>query len=209
VSPRPQIAHLRRPEILGAAAEVIRERGIQNTRIADVAERIGTSAPAVLYYFESKGELLSQALVAAEEGFYAEFETQLEVRQSARERLVLLVQACLEEGDYDAALWMELWPRALREPDLARTRKELDSRWRATIATIIRQGQANGEFRSADPDDLALVLASLLDGLAIQVTLGDPCVSVGGARRLCLDLLERELDCELAEAALSTAGVAR
>src|SRR5919201_2307412 len=81
VSPRPPIAHLRRPEILGAAAEVIRERGLQNTRIADVAERVGTSAPAVLYYFESKSELLSEALVAAEEGFYAEFEAQLELRQ--------------------------------------------------------------------------------------------------------------------------------
>jgi AcrR family transcriptional regulator len=33
---------------------VIRERGVSATRIADVAERMGTSAPAVLYYFESK-----------------------------------------------------------------------------------------------------------------------------------------------------------
>jgi AcrR family transcriptional regulator len=72
VSPRPQIGHLRRPAILSAAAEVIRERGLDGTRIADVAERIGASPPAVLYYFESKAELLREALVFAEESFYAE-----------------------------------------------------------------------------------------------------------------------------------------
>ncbi|MGZ5356559.1 MAG: helix-turn-helix domain-containing protein, partial [Solirubrobacterales bacterium] len=52
MSPRPQIDHIRRPQILDAAAEVIAERGIAATRIADVAERAGTSAPAVLYWFD-------------------------------------------------------------------------------------------------------------------------------------------------------------
>jgi AcrR family transcriptional regulator len=48
LSPRPQIDHIRKPQILAAAAEVIAERGLASTRIADVAERAGTSAPAVL-----------------------------------------------------------------------------------------------------------------------------------------------------------------
>jgi len=49
MSPRPQIDHIRKPQLLGAAAEVISERGVEGTRIADVAERAGTSPPAVLY----------------------------------------------------------------------------------------------------------------------------------------------------------------
>jgi AcrR family transcriptional regulator len=49
VSPRPQIDHVRRPQILAAAAEVIAERGLAKTRIADVAERAETSSPAVIY----------------------------------------------------------------------------------------------------------------------------------------------------------------
>jgi len=43
VSPRPQIDHIRRPQLLRAAADVIVERGLASTRIADVAERAGTS----------------------------------------------------------------------------------------------------------------------------------------------------------------------
>ena len=50
---RPQTAHLRRPEILAAATDVLRERGVNATRIADVTDRIGASAPSILYYFET------------------------------------------------------------------------------------------------------------------------------------------------------------
>ena len=46
MSPRPSIDHIRRPQILAAAAEVIAERGVAATRIADVAERSGVSPPA-------------------------------------------------------------------------------------------------------------------------------------------------------------------
>ena len=58
------------------------------------------------------------------------------------------------EGDYDAALWMELWARALRDPELAATRAELDGRWRQTIAEVVRYGQERGEFGPADPDEV-------------------------------------------------------
>ncbi len=72
MSPRPSTAHVRRPAILTAAAEVISERGVQNTRISDVAERAGTSAPGVLYWFPTKDELLAEALQFSDDRFYAE-----------------------------------------------------------------------------------------------------------------------------------------
>ena len=70
MSPRPTLGHVRRPAILAAAAEVISERGVVGTRIADVAARAGTSAPGVLYWFESKDQLLSEALVYSDDRFY-------------------------------------------------------------------------------------------------------------------------------------------
>ena len=60
MSPRPQIDHIRKPQLLAAAAEVISERGVEATRIADVAERAGTSPAAVLYWFESRDELVDK-----------------------------------------------------------------------------------------------------------------------------------------------------
>jgi len=194
---RPQTAHLRRPEILAAATEVIRERGVNATRIADVADRVGASAPSILYYFESKEELLREALTFAEERFYDELEGELTRIPSARDRLVWLVESALAAGDYDAVLWIELWPHALRSDEVAATREALDKRWRAAISSIIREGQRRGEFAGGDADELTLLVSSLLDGLMIQVAMEDRDVTPSRAREMCLGVLERELGCAL------------
>ena len=154
MSPRPRLDHVRRPAILAAAAEVIRERGLEHARVADVAERAGTSAPSILYYFASKAELLNEALTSAEERYYEDLERELAGIESARERLVKIVGGGAGEGDYDAALWMELWAKALRDPELAATRADLDGRWREAIAEVVRYGQERGEFGPAEPEGL-------------------------------------------------------
>src|SRR5215211_5006173 len=107
VSPRPRLDHVRRPEILAAAAEVIRQRGLENARVVDVAERAGTSPPSVLYYFASKAELLKEALTTAEERFYEDLERELAGIDGAPERMLKIIESACGEGDYDAALWME------------------------------------------------------------------------------------------------------
>jgi AcrR family transcriptional regulator len=183
--------------MLAAAAEVIRERGLDRARVSDVAERAGTSAPSVLYYFASKAELLREALVSAEEGYYEQLERELIEIESARERLVKIVGGGAADGDYDAALWMELWAKALSDPELAVTRAELDGRWRRTIAEVVRYGQQRGEFGAAEPEGFALLLGSLLDGLAVQIALGDAEVTPQRAQELSFALAERELGCEL------------
>ena len=93
MSPRPQIDHVRRPQILAAAAEVIAERGLVKTRIADVAERAGTSPPAVLYWFRSKDELLAEALTVDEERFYVEMRERIHLLERPRDQLRFMIEA--------------------------------------------------------------------------------------------------------------------
>ena len=85
MSPRPTTGHVRRPAILTAAAAVIAERGVIGTRIADVAERAGTSAPGVLYWFATKDELLTEALAFSDDRFYAELSGRLAELATARD----------------------------------------------------------------------------------------------------------------------------
>jgi AcrR family transcriptional regulator len=193
LSPRPSTAHLRRPAILTAAAEVISERGVQNTRISDVAERAGTSAPGVLYWFPTKDQLLVEALQFSDDRFYADLTGELEQLATAAEKLGRMVELWPAEGDGETVLWMELWVRALRDSRLAATREGLDRRWRDAIADIIREGQASGEFGPADADDVALVLGAVMDGFAIQLALGDPAVTADTVKRHCLALAEARL----------------
>ena len=194
MSPRPSNAHVRRPAILTAAAEVISERGVQNTRIRDVAERAGTSAPGVLYWFPSKDALLAEALTFSDDRFYDSLTEELEDLDSASDRLARLVELWPSDGDGETVLWMELWVRALRDPKLAETRQRLDRRWREALAEVIREGQASGEFGGDDADDLALLLGALMDGYAIQLALGDPAVTTDLVRRHCLRLATRGVE---------------
>jgi AcrR family transcriptional regulator len=200
MSPRPKVDHLRKPQIVAAAAEVLYERGLFDTRIGDIAERAGTSSPTILYYFESKDRLLEEAVEYADRGFYERLADGQDRAGSPGERLVdLIEQTSLGPGGLnDYTLWMEIWVRARRDESVRRTYVELDRRQRALIAEIVREGQHEGEFNAAaDPDDFAVVLSGLLDGLGVQVTLGQPDVTPERMVDRCLAVASRELGCEL------------
>jgi len=198
LSPRPQIDHLRKPQLLKAAAGVIAGRGIASTRIADIAERAGTSPAAVLYWFKTKDELLAEALTVEDERFYLELTDRMNALARPRDRLRLMLEASAEE--YDWTLWMELWTRALRDGSTKVARRRLDDRWRDQIAEVIRDGQEAGEFGRADPEAVAVVLAALIDGLAVQVTLGDPLVSKEQMLWYALEIAEALLHTDLRRA---------
>jgi AcrR family transcriptional regulator len=196
MSPRPQIDHIRRPQLLEAAADVIAERGFTATRIADVAERAGTSPAAVLYWFRSRDELLAEALTYAEESFHERFARTLAELPRPRDRLLALIDASVGPGA-DWVLWIELWARALRDADLRGARQRLDDRWRTLIATIVADGVHTGDFDDVDPERVAIELASMIDGLAVQIALGDGLVTPGEMRTVCLEVAERLLGVEL------------
>ena len=72
------VADVRRDQMLVAAAHLIAERGFSDTRIADVAERVGASPALVIYYFGTKDSLLTEALRWSERSFYAAVEDMLQ-----------------------------------------------------------------------------------------------------------------------------------
>ena len=194
----------RRQEILDAAARVITERGLAETRISDIAERAGVSPGLILYYFESKDRLLSEALTFANDQFYLRMSREIRRIPSAREQLRRLIDLSVpghlpEYGRVDEwALWIEVWVRALRDPDMAKDREVLDQRWRSQIADIIRGGQTSGEFSSTlDPDELSLRIAALIDGLAIQVIMNDSLVTAERMHRTTMEVAAQTLGFEL------------
>ena len=190
MSPRPAIDHVRKPQILDAAAEVIVERGLVNTRIADVAERAGTSAPAVLYWFETREQLLTAALIADEEAFAARVGERLDEAPGAAEKLMLLIEATVAEPRID--LWIELWARSLHDPEAARERLRRDRVWRSLFAEVIGAGRGAGEFDPAvDPELAALSITSFMDGLSVQMTLRDPTLTPGLMDSLLVEHAER------------------
>ena len=212
MSPRPRVDHLRRPQIVEAAAEVLYERGLFDTRIGDIAERAGTSAPTILYYFESKDRLLEEAVDQTDREFYSRLlEGQARYEHASDKLVHLIEETSLGPGGLsDWTLWMEIWVRARRDESVRESYFELDRRQRKLIADIVRDGQATGEFSArADADAFAIALSGLMDGLGVQVTLGQPDVAPERMIAICLALASTELGCELRAARPATAATTR
>ena len=191
-------ADQRRDHMLRAALEVIAERGFPETRIADVAERVGTSPALVIYYFKTKDNLLTEAMRFAEDSWYDLGARRMAVIDSAGERLEEIVaMTCLPQADDELpeswTLWLDLWAQSVRHREVASVREEFDSRWRETIAGVVRDGQESGEFKDIDAADFSITFSALLDGFAIQIALDDPVVDPDRAFQASMRFASQEL----------------
>jgi len=194
----PGTADQRREQMLQAALEVMAERGYAETRIADVAERAGTSPALVIYYFKTKDQLLTEAIRYSEDNWYAAGIRRMAAIPTAAGQLEELVaMSCLPEADDEPlsswGLWLDLWAQSVRHPAVAGVRQKFDERWRETISSLVLAGQAAGEFGPVDPADFAIALSALLDGLAVQIALGDTVVSPHRAFELSMRFAAKEL----------------
>jgi AcrR family transcriptional regulator len=190
-------ADQRREQMLRAALDVIVERGYAESRIADVAERAGTSPALVIYYFKTKDQLLTEAIRFSEDSWYEAGTRRMEQIPTAAGKLEELVaMCCLPEADTEPTswvLWLDLWSQAVHHPEVASVRQKFDERWRELICSLVVAGQEAGEFGPVDPGEFAALFSSLLDGLAVQIALADPVVSSTRAFELAMGFAAGQL----------------
>ena len=192
------VADVRREQMLAAAATLIAERGFTETRIADVAARVGASPALVIYYFRTKDNLLTEALRWSESAWYDAVYQMLETTTSFKDRLETLVAWTLlpdAQGELpgDWGLWFDLWAQAFRHAEVKKDRVELDQQWRELITRLVQGGIDAGEVAPMDVESFAVMWTSLLDGLVVQVALDDPHVTGERAQQIALDVARKEL----------------
>jgi AcrR family transcriptional regulator len=164
-------ADVRREEILRATCREVIARGFASTRVGDVAAALGVSSGLVFYHFTSKENLLGEAFRYAAEEDLERLAATAAGGGSALQRLDRILRLYSPAGSSDAwVLWIDAWSQALRDPELAEVSRQLDLRWKQTLAAVIREGMVAGEFACPDPDATAWRLTALLDGLGVQVT---------------------------------------
>jgi AcrR family transcriptional regulator len=195
----------RRAQMLRAALEVIVERGYADTRIADVAERTGTSPALVIYYFKTRDQLLTDAIRSSEDAWYAEGVRRMADIPTAAGRLTeIIAMTCLPETDPEPRswwmLWLDLWALSPRNPGVAAVRRKSDERMREMIRSLVLAGQEAEEFAPVDADDFAITLSSLLDGLAVQIALDDSDVPPTRAFELALGYAAGQLGFDVTNA---------
>ncbi|HEV7846035.1 MAG TPA: TetR/AcrR family transcriptional regulator [Thermoleophilaceae bacterium] len=176
-----------RERILAAAVERIARDGIDEVRIARIAMDAGVSASLVHYHFETREALLEQAL---EYSYELAGDVRLGPEGDALEldavgRLAAMIDQFLPYPgllERDWILWVELWLRAVRHPEMRPTAARLYERMRDWFAHAIRDGIESGEFTSSlGAEVVADRVLALADGYGVRVLFGD--MEVGHARR--------------------------
>jgi hypothetical protein len=94
----------------------------------------------------------------------------------------------------DWVLWVELWLRAVRHPELRPVAEELYGRLHGWFAEEIQAGVDSGEFDSnTDVQAVADRTLALLDGFGIRALIGDSHVPLDRARAAVEESLARDL----------------
>jgi AcrR family transcriptional regulator len=185
----------RREEILRATVAQIAERGVAAIRVADVATALGVSTALVFYHFRSKDRLVAEAFAYAARRDLDRLAQVAGSGGSARQRLVRALRLYHPSGSAAPGwrLWIDGWSAALREPELRRVCRRLDLRWRDTIAGLIAEGVAAGEFDCPDPEAAAWRITALIDGLSVQTTVHRGVLTRRRAEAWAYDQAAREL----------------
>jgi AcrR family transcriptional regulator len=186
-----------RERILAAAVDRIASDGIDEVRIARIAMDAGVSTALVHYHFATREALLAEALeYSFEHAGDLRIEGEIPQAESHAERLAQMVEQCLpsnESQERDWVLWVELWLRAVRHPELRPTAEQLYARMRVWFAKEIAAGVEAGEFADCDVEAVADRALALIDGFGVRALLGDSEVPLERARREIGSVLARDL----------------
>jgi len=175
-----------RSRMLDAAVRLIAREGVDDVRIARIAVEAGVSAGLVHYHFASRDALLAEALEHSYEIAGDVRTVPMQDGAGALAQLAGMVEQCLPlpgaQRD-DWLLWVELWLRAARRPELRATAARLYGRMHEWFATAIAEGVDTGEIPPCDADRAADFAIALLDGYGVRALVADPQLDVDAARR--------------------------
>ncbi|WP_432150084.1 TetR family transcriptional regulator C-terminal domain-containing protein [Streptomyces sp. bgisy029] len=159
-------------QIVRETVRLIAERGFHAVRVADIATSCRTSTAAIHYHFPGRDELLEAAVrwCMDEDTRRRAAATEGTVHAGDELRLLLDLQTPrTEQQRRQWCVWLDLWAEAARSTTVGQLHREYYRQWRTTVAGVIRRGVEQGAFRPVDPDNAALTLTALIDGLASQV----------------------------------------
>jgi AcrR family transcriptional regulator len=137
---------------LPRAAAVFASQGLDGTRMEDIVEATGIPRPTLYYHFSSKEEILAWLLERLLRELAIEIGHVIDRDESARERLVAIVDVHLrvfaEHRELTVALLTDLG-RITRIPELA------DAIWASfhePVRKLLRAGEADGSLRGVDDE---------------------------------------------------------
>ncbi|MFC1610996.1 TetR/AcrR family transcriptional regulator [Myxococcota bacterium] len=176
MSPKVVDKEQRQRELALVAFDVFVEKGFDKLSISDVARAAGIGKGTIYEYFDSKEELVLEAIAAWTELLGEGAEQMLDPDHSAEERLRTLCAGTMHAFMSDtkilraflSSMNLMLFNERFKELNMW---KAIYARFGEVITGIILEGVSDGSFRpevARDADKIAVNLFTYLDGIGLH-----------------------------------------
>ena len=160
----------RKRAILEATLLLVADQGAAAVRLRDVARAAGVSVGSLQYYFDSREQIIREALDQHARDVVDLVARAGDVSAPAQARLAAVIEAAVLRPDLrqSAALWMEFVTAGLHDDQLRELLAEAYEAWRELLAVVVRAGTETGDFRPLLPAETVVAcLVALIDGFEI------------------------------------------
>jgi AcrR family transcriptional regulator len=158
-----------RTALLAQAERTVREHGVNELSLRELAREVGVSHAAPRRHFPDRQALLDALAVTGFDRLGAELRAAMEsAGESFQDRLQATAAAYIQFAVEDAQLLDLMFTGKHRES--AEMLVEAADRAFAVLFELIAQGQVEGALESGDPERVGLVLFATVQGLAALVT---------------------------------------
>lgn len=180
----------RRLAAIQAAASVFAEKSFHGASTRDIAERLGIKQGSLYYYFKSKEEALEEVCLFGLKDYTERMDTIADREGPFEARLLAVVTNHLSRyRENNEALKVHNNERLYLPKERRIRLKEVGSRYRTQLETIINQGIASGALRkTVDSHFAAQSVIGICNGLG-ELLIRDPDLDLFGVVQKCTDLL--------------------
>ncbi|BCH26382.1 TetR family transcriptional regulator [Mesorhizobium sp. L-8-10] len=165
---RPPKIENARQRILDHAARLFAEKGYETSSLAELAERLGLTKPALYNYFASKQELYDAIILVTLSGLVETVTAAVacESSPSAKLRRFMMSHARYFEAHHDGFVAMLIGFGGMDSMEFRKEALALRNEHEHLLRAILADGVEAGAFRTIDPVTASRAILSLLNWMA-------------------------------------------
>ncbi|MFL6178600.1 MAG: TetR/AcrR family transcriptional regulator [Actinomycetes bacterium] len=187
-----------RARLLRAARAVAAERGFDALRFTDVSRATGVPVSSLQYAFGTREALVREVLRAGVAEELDRLRREIDHERDPWRRIERFIRMGISIDDERRRegwlLWMEYWRAALRDEELREESGATTRGWRTLLTRAVDDGVTLGRFSIAgSAEDAAASLVALVDGMSLQVLVGDDRMKSARATRAAMRSAKRIL----------------